>query len=369
MSDGTIRFDAGVDTSGVVSAMTELSKKIVEIEGAKGEELASVQKSASARAINSMKELTDEEKALIEEKYQTLKNALDLGYISEQEFYARLKILRDEHFAEGSAGWNEYTLQILKYNNSVISKIEEDLDKTQKKLDERIEKMSGKLKDYGGLFDRNTFKQGDGSKSFLSLRDIDGDIKSLEHYNNSLVMLKERLEKFYAGDDLTEMKRAFFSEVRDLSVTDGSAFADILLESDDEKFKGYINDWAVKQNLSDAISKNLYAEEENAEKAADNIVDSLKNRFRDIPEDFFENGVSSVKNFGEGFLSELDSVIENIKAAVTEKMSSVSAQMSFSVPQATQNNSYYNIYGTESAAGTVKELEDYDTFKKMMVGD
>ena len=369
MSDGTISFDAGVDTSGVISAITQLSKKIVEIETSKGEELASVQKTANTRAIGSMQELSDEEKALIEEKYTNLKNALDLGYISEQEFYKKLKILRDSSFKEGTAGWNEYTLQILKYNNAVISQIEDDLEKTQKKLDAGIEKLSGRLKDYGGLFDENTLKTAGGNKSFLSLRDIGGDIESLEHYNDSLVKLKERLEKFYSGEGLAEMKKEFFSEVRDLSVSDGASFADILLEADDERFKEYIGDWAAKQNLSESISENLYAEEQNAGNAAAAIVENLKSRFQDVPQNFFENGVSSVKNFGDGFLSELDSVVQNIKSALAEKLAAVSSEVSLSAPSSTQNNSYYNIYGSSSSSATVKELEDYDTFKKMMVGD
>ena len=59
-------------------------------------------------------------KSLREKEFNELKVSLAQGEISNEEYYTRLAQLRDIYFSEGSNEWTQYTLQIAKYNQSVL---------------------------------------------------------------------------------------------------------------------------------------------------------------------------------------------------------------------------------------------------------
>lgn len=73
----------------------------------------------------------------IQKEFQDLKFALDMGYITEAEYYKRLAALRDKYFEAGSTEWQQYTVQIKQYND----RLKEDAIKAEEeKYRERRQK-------------------------------------------------------------------------------------------------------------------------------------------------------------------------------------------------------------------------------------
>jgi hypothetical protein len=49
-----------------------------------------------------------------------LKFALDMGYITEADYYKKLEALRDEYFSKGSSDWQQYTLDLEQYSEKQV---------------------------------------------------------------------------------------------------------------------------------------------------------------------------------------------------------------------------------------------------------
>ncbi|MEG6613767.1 tape measure protein [Pseudoclostridium thermosuccinogenes] len=78
----------------------------------------------------------------IQKEFQDLKFALDMGYITEAEYYKKLGELRDRYFEVGSSEWQQYTLQIKQYNDRLkedaIKTVEEEYRERRQKSDQWI---------------------------------------------------------------------------------------------------------------------------------------------------------------------------------------------------------------------------------------
>lgn len=78
----------------------------------------------------------------IQKELQDLKFALDMGYITEAEYYKKLGDLRDRYFEVGSSEWQQYTLQIKQYNDRLkedaIKAVEEEYRERRQKSDQWV---------------------------------------------------------------------------------------------------------------------------------------------------------------------------------------------------------------------------------------
>ena len=70
----------------------------------------------------------------IRKEFSDLKYYLDMGYITEAEYYKRLAALRNKYYKAGSAEYQQYTLEIKRYNDKLK---EEALKAEQEKYDAR----------------------------------------------------------------------------------------------------------------------------------------------------------------------------------------------------------------------------------------
>ena len=357
-------------------------------------------------ASESMKKLSNYEKynkKLLEREYKDLKNSLDLGLISEQEFYLKLKDYRDKHFAVGSDKWQQYTVDILKYCQEtatqiaeaqkaaimdVFNEINKDIDLSFDELQKVQDKMSGKLKNYGSLYHENTFFNPKNEKTYwwLSLGDIESEIKVLENYNNALASTKELLYKIFPtsgeGVDIEANKgyiKDFFSLLSDMSVEEGMTFSAFLARLPEEKTREYLLSWSKKQNLAEEISKNLYSDEakdiydRNIENMASSMISKLEESFGTLPENFFEEGVAAALGFGEGFINSMENVFQTIKDKLQLGFQTLTPNTSVFSPLGTgthiENSTSYNIYSGSSPKSTAMEIYKQDTLKRMLVGE
>ena len=390
-SDAEKEFFLSSSNSAIMSE-EEKSKKINQIR----------QKSAS----DSLKKLSEYEKynkKLLESEYEDLKNSLELGLISEQEFYLKLKDYRDKYFQVGSDKWKEYTIDILKYCQDtatqianaqkaaimdVFEEMSRDINASYEDLQKVQDKMAGKLKNYGSLFHENTFYNMKNDKTYwwLSLGDIESEIKVLENYNNALASTKELLYKVFptSGDgiDIEANKgyiKDFFALLSDMSVEEGMTFSAFLARLPEDMSREYLLSWSKKQNLAEEISKNLYSDEaqdiydKNIENMASSMISKLEESFGTLPDNFFEEGVASALGFGEGFISSMETVFSSIRQKLETGLQTLTPNASVFGPAGgstvIENSTSYNIYQSQSPKSTAMEIYKQDTLKRMLVGE
>ena len=108
--------------------LISLSKSAAKTEQERQNEIYKIRRQAAA---NDLRKMTDEDRIrneMRERELQQIKNSLDAGVISQQEYYVKLREFRDKYFDVGSKEWEEYTLDILKY----CKNMSEELARIQK---------------------------------------------------------------------------------------------------------------------------------------------------------------------------------------------------------------------------------------------
>lgn len=374
------------------------SKTAVKTEQERQTEISAIRRKAAA---DKLKKLTDDERIeneVRERELKQLKNSLNLGVISQQEYYTQLKVLRDKYFDVGSEEWEEYTVEILKYCKdtaeeiakeekkailSVFSDMGEQIEQSYEEVEKTQSKMEEKLKSYGGLYTEKSFESSltGNTYSWWSLDDIAEDIGVLKNYNDALTKAKELLYEVFPTDGNEKNRqyiKDFFSEISDMSVEEGLTFADFITRLPYDEVEKYLTSWAKKQDIASEISKNLYSDEvreiydRNTESMAKDMISKLEESFGTLPENFFDEGVAAAMGFGEGFINSIDSVFDGIRAKIEEGMSVLMPNtnaISASGGSNVQNSTYYNIYGSSSAKSTALEIYKQDTMKRMLVGE
>lgn len=221
---------------------------------------------------------------------------------AEDEYLAGLKSTAEKarqlREAEAKDAENLKNKIIDTYNEmseNAISEIDA-LQKTQ-------ESFANKLKSYGNLYNERETSYG----TYKSLADIGKTNQTLEDYYDTLMKVKER------GDVPAE----FFENLRDMGVDEGLEYAKSLLKLNDKQWDKYIADWEKKQEISERISKDIYKDE------AEELATEINSKFEAVEDEFFGVGETSADEFESGFLSELESVIANIKRTINGAFSGV----------------------------------------------
>ena len=385
--------------------LISLSKSAAKTEQERQNEIYKIRRQAAA---NDLRKMTDEDRIrneMRERELQQIKNSLDAGVISQQEYYVKLREFRDKYFDVGSKEWEEYTLDILKYckNRSeelakiqkkailnLLSDMGEQVEQSYKEIEKIQKKMESKLKNYGNLYNEHSFTSPStgNTYSWWTLGDMQKDINVLTDYNNALTETKKMLYDVFpvagekaSAEELEKNRqyiKDFFALVGDMSVEEGLTFASYLKSLPKNDVKEYLTTWAQKQDLASVISKNLYSDEameayeKNVENMAKDMISTLEENFGELPDNFFDEGVAAAMGFGEGFIKSMDSVFGSIRTKIEEGMSALmptGASIGAVGNTTVQNSTYYNIYGGQNAKGTALEIYKQDTMKRMLVGE
>lgn len=339
-------------------------------------------------------------KSLREKEFNDLKVSLAQGEISNEEYYTRLAKLRDIYFSEGSNEWTQYTLQIAKYNQSVIEeqgKLIEDFAKELKsefkELDSEYEdSFSSILKKQSDVKSRlegisdiyNKIEAGDeknGGYRWIQLSDINSEIEVLKNYNANLIAARDKINEIFDsfGFDsgkTAELKSGFLGELAKMNVRDATQFSKYLTNIPTERLTNYLSKWAEKSELEAIIPSRLFGEEAEAlaqRYAADmsqSFTKSLEDKFGEIPDSFFKSGGASAEQFKEGFIDAIDKAMGDISAEINQRIKKLLPEINLSgAGNQVTNNSSYNIYGASSPEKTALELYKEETKKRMLIGD
>lgn len=265
-----------------------------------------------------------------------LKDRLDLGLISETEYYTGLGKIRDAYFAEGSEEWLSYTKEIAKYQKEaveaqkkeIVSLFTEAAEEAGKSIEEVLklqENMEKKLRSFtASPYDAKTVRlRGVGENgedveySVNSLHDYAVDNAALSAYRDAIIAVKER-----------GVPPEFLDVMRDMSVEEGTTLAKLLTEASDEEFDSYLTSWQENRDLTKEIAQDLYRDE--ATTAAQTLTAALEAAGKEVPEGFFDNGKTAAENFGEGFIEKISTVVTKIKSAFSSQMQGILPKITYS---------------------------------------
>lgn len=224
--------------------------------------------------------------------------------------------------------------------NSIMSTFNELVESAIDSIDEVAkaqETFAKKLKDWGNLYTTDTYEIGGVKYSVARLADLDKQNEQLQDYAETLLKVKER------GDIPAE----FFTELRDLSVEDGLAFAKGLLAVSDEEFTEYIDSWKRKQESADVISNFLYADE--AQKANEEI----SKKFDEFNSDIEQKGKDNAAAWGEGFFEKIRELMPEIRSRIEESLNSIAPYSGF-IPSMAGGN-VTNVSNTFNVSGSTKQ--------------
>jgi|GEM_PF-3458922 len=225
-----------------------------------------------------------------------------------------------------------------------------DLCKSAKKsLDELAkdrEALEKKLQNHGDLYEdvKLTFAgMGIGGSDLavtaVELQNLSRQTDELKAYADALHSVKER------GDVPSE----FFSLLRDMSVEDGTRFAQALLRLEDRAFSDYIEAWKEKQAAAAELSMQLYRSD------AESLRAELTATFGAIPEDVFAIGSEAATSFGNGFMQQLRTMFEDmrveIQSAFSGLMPAPMTAVSAGGAAAAVSNTYSATYNVQPAEG------------------
>jgi len=155
-----------------------------------------------------------------------------------------------------------------------------------------------------------------------------------------------------------ELPQSVLDELKDMDTEQAMRYMQALLNSSDVQFNAFIE---TRKKLEEAASENstklMSAEVEEMKKL-------LEDKFGELPEDFFNLGDESASSFGDGFIKELNNVMQIVRDSIMAEMSSISAMVSVNSAKAlgstnnittTNNATYTSNYTFNSSKQTTTE--------------
>lgn len=277
-----------------------------------------------------------------ERELSNLKNSLKLNFITEQEYYERLKEYRDQNLRQGSDDWYKYTEEIILYNKRMADELQKEQEALAEKLQNIRDKLSEKLsKDEDSWYTNNTIvikgigKNGtDVTYRNSDISNFDKNISLIEQYRDAILSLKA----------LGNIPDGIFSDIASMDTKDGLAAANAILNATSEERSRFISGYNKRASLADSIANELNPilnKEEieslgvDASEAFNNgffnsdsesktsFVQILEESFTDIPDSYYSLGCSTAESFGNGFMQSIPQIMEEIRSYMQSQINSI----------------------------------------------
>ena len=312
-----------------------------------------------------------------ERQLDNLKNSLELEFITEQEYYEKLKKFRDENLRQGTDLWYKCTEDIAAYNKRVMEEAEKQQRELAEKLIEIRDDLAEKLKGnepwasttkvrFLGMGPNGT----DLVYSSTELNDFREEIQLLEIYRDRI----EELQKLGGVPDNV------FADIAKMDIEKGMAAVNAILIADEETRNRFFSGYAAHENLSESVATDLfgvlYANELKKEgiysienfaegylkaEESEEFVNILKSSFDDVPQSYFTLGEEAGTAFGEGFLGKIPEIMGNARIYFAGEINKIAEQVSAAVRYAVEgagevvNNSYSSTYNFNSSRDTTTQ--------------
>lgn len=256
-------------------------------------------------------------------------------YNSEKE---RLNSESNKNIDENQKKANEKYLQGLKETaekeRKIYDALQKDIKNAQKNALKSIKDMASKaydsLAEVEKLVDsfRNKLDKEIQLTTAVKITTADGKeikytkLSDLKSQTNELVKYADLLQRVKQRGNVP---KEFFEVLRDMSVEEGTNFAEALLAASDEDFEQYIKDWQRKEEVTGNLAKMLYKDE--AEDARQEVV----NGFKDLGDDLRAQGIENAEKWGEGFAQKVFELIPQIQNKISEAFNNFIATPTYAV--------------------------------------
>ena len=260
-----------------------------------------------------------------DKRFKDLKFNLDMGYITEKQYYTGLETLRDTYFTQGSDDWQKYTLEIYNYQKETYEKVEKDVKDTFAKIADsaiaeidEVKKaqdgLANKLKNHANLFQKVRITGGGKTTEFTRLGDLSQATKELEEYGELLKQLKDR-----------GISGELFEQIRGMDIQDAVTNSKVLLDASEGDFKKYNELFAENQRTAVSVAGEAYADD--MKNAVMNSVKNLLGGLNELTDEYSGLGEAYATAIGSGFLTALDGVFVKVREGLTNQMNGLDAAM------------------------------------------
>ena len=315
-------------------------------------------------------------KEQIEKEFRDIEFSHQMGYMSDEQYYNKMAILRDKYFEKGSEEWQKYTLKINKYHLEMVEQQKQDIislyDEISKEAQKAIndaekkyEKLYNKLSGSTPLATKHTATfvgQGAGlvleNGTWRNHKDYVVEEYRLTDFKEET----EKLEKLYNLFNAIKNKgvsNEFLSQFTNMSADDMLGTANALLSMKDEDFNNFYTSWQRFQSVADATAYKLTEPDRESiineyGSLGDDLKQSLTDAFGTIPENFYEYGMLSAEEFGKGFASRVNAVQTYVSSgggySTNSGGESGNSDMGETSDSTTTSNTY-NFYGSDKTDG------------------
>lgn len=208
----------------------------------------------------------------------------------------------------------------------------EDIESAQKSIADKMDKDT--------TYSTYTLMENGVEQEHYVLGDGGEEARELENYSKLIDKL------FAERGELPDQVLEFLSG---MDMEEGTNYINAMLNATDEQFDAYIENLQKEAEYADKVSKQLTSNQ-----LAD-AVEEFEEKFSEMPEDFFQIGEDSAIEYGEGFMSQIESVYTSIREKMLDCISSlqISSDMAngifSSIGTAVNNtsNSYDNSRSTQ----------------------
>lgn len=342
-------FDATSDITaleaeykGYFDSMSEYAKEVKKTVGDTTEEIEDDNDDRVTSTKTTSKKQSDILKKQFERDLKNLKSYHEIGLVSDEEYYTELAKLRNKYFKDGSDDWEKYTDEIYNFYTGMLKEAKDAAYKQLEDISNAQDAMTQKLQEGVKTFRQFSITEKGKETNFTKLADVGTDNRQLEQYNSLLDRLFEKRK------DLPDNLMDTLSK---MSVEDGISYVTAMLTATDEEFDNYLNQLERNEELAEKISGKV-ANNELAETAAE-----IQKQFSEVSNDFFEIGEESAKQYGEGFLKQLDEVYNDVRTELLKGLAGsaltngIVANMAGNTTNTT-NNSYNNSRNTNVTINT-----------------
>ncbi len=245
--------------------------------------------------------------------------------LSKAKTYQQAETVRqNEMFRLQKKANAEYIEELKEFLKQIETEIEAQKDKIEEafnqiatkaakslsELEKAKQNMADKMQDYGGIFETKHVIFRNAGPGGTPIH-YDDTILDLAEKRSELENYAELLESVKALDEIPD---GLFSVIRKLSVPDAIRYQEELLKMSEAERAGYVADWEAISDLAEETSAWLYADE--TKQVLDGIEQELSEWYGTIPQGFLVEGELSAELFGQGFMSKMEALRQEIENAV-----------------------------------------------------
>lgn len=236
-----------------------------------------------------------------------LQHMRSMGKLTEEEYYAALTKYRDKYIERGTDQWQQYTEEIYNHYKQVFENVKADMDEILTGYQQQYTGINNRLNEaMNKSVTKITIKSGKyGVEEYYKLADNSKYIKQLDEYTKLLTDIREK-----RGDLPSEVQNT----LKSLDVENGIIFAKEILNATDKEWDTYIKSFGEVAEKSARIASDLTQDD------LETAMKLLGEKYKEIPEQFFSIGNSSAENFASAFLLSIDPLALMIKKKISDSM-------------------------------------------------